>query len=372
MTRLIAGLLALAGLLISLPASTAVLTSATEDVEFSCTGTCTPVPAGSGNPFRTAWSRTADSVAGFAADPPTNRILTDTWAGQSALYLHFQFCNTNGGCGANGATNATTNNTQFVRFIDDAGNAAIILRGTGTAGQFRVESRTSGGSFSTLVTCSSVIDNALTQVDIFLDFSAAGSVIVYKNSASACTYSGDTTNGDGATTITRVELGGTSTSFFGAFSEVIAATTDTRAMNYLTIEPGASGNATQWTGANPCTAILNAVVKNDATFVQSGTNDQLEQCTVKFGNGNAGLPAGTYRVETFKMTGRLLRGATGPQTFNFVTRTASTDYTNTDTALTTSFANYTYYQTTNPNTTNLWDPTDFSAAGFNIGLKSRP
>jgi len=110
------------------------------------------------------------------------------------------------------------NNTQFVRFIDDAGNAAIILRGTGSAGQFRVESRTSGGSFTTLVTCSSVIDNALTQVDIFLDFSASGSVVVYKNSASACTYSGDTTNGDGATTITRVELGGTSTSFFGALS----------------------------------------------------------------------------------------------------------------------------------------------------------
>lgn len=364
------GSIAAAMLALAVPASGTILFAGGEDIDFSCVAGSCSVSTG-GNPFRTAWARAAYAATGAAADPTTNRFSTSTWSGVASLWVHGQYCNNNGGCGANGSTNATTSNSQMIRVFDDAGNPTLIVRGTGTAGQLKISSRTSGGVFTDLVTCSSAFDNALSQIDLFIDYGVAGTVTLYKNSSQTCTYTGDVTNGDGATTLTKVELSGTTTQS-GAWSEIIAATTSTTAKNLLTIKPNGNGNAVQWTGTNPCTAILNATTVNDASFVQSSTNDQLEQCTVNFGNNNASLPAGTYRVDTFVMSARLLRGATGPQTFDFVTRTASTDYTSTDTALTTSFANYQYFQTTNPNTLAAWGPTDFSAAGFNIGLKSRP
>ena len=73
------------------------------------------------------------------------------------------------------------------------------------------------------------------------------------------------------------------------------------------------------------------------------------------------------------MSARALVGATGPQHFDFVTRTGGTDYTSPDYAPTNSFSNIiNYIQTTNPATSNPWAITDFQAAGFNIGEESKP
>ena len=73
------------------------------------------------------------------------------------------------------------------------------------------------------------------------------------------------------------------------------------------------------------------------------------------------------------MSARVLVGATGPQHFDFVTRTGGTDYLSADFAPLNSFSNITnYIQTANPATGNPWAVSDFQAAGFNVGEETKP
>jgi hypothetical protein len=73
------------------------------------------------------------------------------------------------------------------------------------------------------------------------------------------------------------------------------------------------------------------------------------------------------------MSGRLLVGGSGPQHFDFVTRTGGNDYTSSDFAPINSFSNFNnYIQSVNPATNNSWALSDLTATGFNIGLESKP
>lgn len=345
------------------PARAAVLYAGSEDIDFTCTGACTVVTSGGGTNYRTAWVREAYSVSGSGAtsDPPTNRFATAVFASTQEIWLHFQY---------NQGSSATDSNAQVIRLTDDAGNAAIIVRGTGSTGQVKISSRTSGGVFTDLATCtaSTFPSGSLQQIDLHAKLAVSGQLDLYAGGVSICTFTGDTTNGDGSTLWTKASVAGLKSTDTSYYSEVIVEDASTLSKNYLALYPNASGNQTQWTGANPCTTILNATAVNDATFVSTSTNSQTEQCATY----NT-IPSGIYSVDAVQMSARAQRGASGPQHFDFVTRTASTDFYSSDQAPTTSFTNFqNYLQATNPNTSAAWLTSDLTAAGFNIGLFSKP
>lgn len=350
-----------------LPAQATILFAGSEDINFNCTGTCTAnTNAGA---RRSAYARYGYYVVGSAGDPPSNYFSTPTFTASADVWIHAQFCVAdNAACLAAGSTS----NIQMLRVYNNAGNPALVVRGTGTLRQLKVSSRTAGGVFTDLVTCSDAFNtNTLAQLDLNISYGASGSVTLYNNGTQVCTYTGNVTNGDGGTTINRVEFASPSTAFAdaqGTWSEVIIATTDTRSKALLSLTPNGNGNAVQWTGTNPCTNILPATTANDASYIQSGTNNQLEQCTV-----DSTFPAGTWRVDALVMGTRILKGATGPQHFQFLTRTGGADFTSSDFNPTGAFSNIgNYIQETNPQTAAPWDVTDITAVGFNVGLKSTP
>jgi hypothetical protein len=181
-------------------------------------------------------------------------------------------------------------------------------------------------------------------------------------------HTGNITNRDGATTLNQVEFSSPLYGYYTAWSEVIVAGSDTRAMARFTANTVANGNTTGFSGTNVCSAIWNASSYNDTNFGYSGSTNVVHECTI-----NTSFPAGNYNVLGLVMTARTLVGSSGPLHFDFVTRVGGTDYTSSDFAPTTSFSNIgNYIQTTNPATSSSWAVSDFTAAGFNVGEKTKP
>jgi len=356
-SRWLLSVLFILGLTLGAPkASATLLFAGGEDIDFICTNVCSFVmPNGS---YRAAWARGAYSVNPGASDPPASYFSTPTFTGNATIWIHAQYYQ--------GNTN-TSSGSQQIRVVDNLGNPSLIVRGTGTAGTVKISSRTSAGVFTDLVTCSATMpDTNLDQLDLYVNYSTTGEVTLYKNSVSICDYTGNVTNGDGATTITRAQFGGATSN--GDWSEVIVATADTRAMARYTASTAGNGNTTGFSGTNICSAIWNVTSFNDSNFGYSGSNSVLQECTV-----NSSIAPGVYSVLGLVMSARALVGSTGPQHFDFLTRTANTDYASGDFAPTTSFSNITnYIQTVNPSTSNPWAVSDFQAAGFNVGEKTKP
>jgi len=361
-------LLVLGAAIGSTNASATLLYAGGEDIDFIPAPTCGTncfVMTSAGT-FRSNWARETYGVRyTSASDPPTTRFATPVFTASSQIWVHAQVWSTAGG-------GATTANQQLLRLIGADGNPAIILRGTGTAGQIKISKRDTSGVITDLLTCASAIFPTpnLDQLDVYVNYAASGEVNVYRNSVSFCDYTGDVTT-NGRTQLNAAEFsaaGGSAGNDWVGWSEVVIATTDTRAMNLYTLSPNGNGNATQWTGTNPCTAILNATAYNDTSYVTTGSNSQIEECTVR-----NSLPTGSFNVQAVVMSGRLLVGSSGPQHFDFVLRTGGADYTSSDFAPTNSFSNIgNYIQALNPATGNAWAIGDITAAGFNIGLESKP
>jgi hypothetical protein len=366
--RALLPILTLIGFLAGTDAGAQLLYAGGEDVDFLCNGggSCA---SSTGGAYRTGWARTAYMAAGSTTDPATNRFSTPTFSPNSTLWIHAQFCipqNTVLGCGGVGTN--TTANAQILRILDSSGNPTLIVRGTGTSQQLTISSRTAAGVFTDLVTCSSAFNLALTQLDLYVNYGSSGEVTLYNNSVQVCDYTGNVTNGDGATTLNQVEFASPVFGNYGAWSEVIVAGSDTRAMARFTANTVANGNTTGFSGTNVCSAIWNAISFNDANYGFSGSTNVLHECTI-----NTSFPAGNYNVLGLVMSARALVGSSGPLHFDFVTRIGGTDYTSSDFAPTPSFSNIgNYIQTINPATSNPWSVSDFQAAGFNVGEKTKP
>lgn len=369
MNRKLSGVLGALGLLLGwlAPAKATILFAGTEDFSFLCDSgaTCGTTTTGGGTNFRSAYSRSAFNVSGSGAtnDPPTNRFTTignlgsATFTATQEIWLHFIYTQT---------SNGTDANAQLIRFKDDAGNAAIIARGTGSAGQIKFSSRTSGGVFTDLVTCSATTypsSTPLQQIDIDIKLAASGFIHAYANGVDYCDFVGDTTNGDASTKWNNVTLAGAKSTDTSYYSEVIVATTNTNGMGYLSSYANAAGNQTQFTGTNACTTILNNNPVNDASFAATATNSQTEQCATY----NT-LPSGVFTVEAVIIKARALRGAAGPQNFQFDPRVGGTDYPGTNVNPTTSFANYSSILATNPATSAAWTTSDVSGSAPNLNL----
>jgi hypothetical protein len=349
-------------------ASATLLYAGGEDIDFlpaaTCAGSCAVVT--SAGTFRSGWAREGYSakMSSSATDPPTQRFATPAFTASSQIWIHAQINSTAGG-------SATVANQQFLRVIGADGNPAILLRGTGTSAQIKISKRDTSGTITDLLTCpsSAFPTPNLDQLDIYINYATSGEVNIYRNSVSFCDYTGDVTT-NGRTQVNAVEfaaIGGT-TNDFVILSEVIIATTDTRAMARFTANTVANGNAMGFTGTNICSAIWNATSFNDANYGYSGSNNVLHECTI-----NSSIPVGVYNVVALVMSARALVGSSGPLHFDFLTRTGGTDYASSDFAPTNSFSNITnYIQTVNPATSGPWGISDFQAAGFNVGEETKP
>jgi hypothetical protein len=362
--RLFRVLSLIGALALGIPSAQAtILYAGTDDVDTTCSaGVCT-VDTNAAS-YRSAWSRESYMVVGTTADPPTNRIASPVFATAGTAWFHGQYCNDADTCDT-----TTTANAQLMRVFDDAGNPTLIVRGTGNPGEVKISSRTAGGVFTDIVaSCPSAILASVTQLDLKVVYSNVGSVTLYTNSVQVCTFAGDVTNGDGSTLLNKAGFAAAVTGN-GAWSETIVATTDTRAMGFWSLIPNANGAQTQWAGSNPCTVILPVAAINIASFISTASNTQTEQCTV-----TNTPPVGTFAVDAVVMSSSMLRGATGPQHFDFITRTAANvDHYSSDFAPTTAFTNFpNYIQATNPDTASAWLLTDITNAGFQIGLLSKP
>jgi hypothetical protein len=341
-------------------ASATLLFSGGEDVDFTCIGGC-PVTTDVGY-YRSAWAREAVGTYGSTNDPPPSRLATSVFTANATLWIHAQFLPNGGG--------QTEPNIHMVRVLDTNGNAALIIRGTGTNGRLKISSRTAAGSYTDLVTCSSALLGSLQQLDFYINYGSSGEVALYNNSVQVCDFTGNVTNGDGATALNKVEFSAPWDNIGGNtyWSEVIVATTDTRAMSRFSANTVANGNTTGFTGTNICSSIWNSASFNDSNYGYTGSNNVVHECTIK-----STVPAGTYNVQGLVMSARGLVGTAGPQHFDFVTRTGGTDYTSPDFAPITSPSNIlNYIQTTNPATSSPWSLSDFQNSGFNIGAESKP
>jgi hypothetical protein len=338
-----------------------------EDIDFVCSASSTCRVTTDSRAFRSVWAREAYEVPNSGgSDPATNRFATPPFSPNSTLWIHSQFCIDDNGCNSENRTNSST---QMLRVLDSSGNPTIIINGTGTAGQLVITSRTAAGAFTTLATCSNAFGISLTQLDFYINYGASGEVTLYSNSVKICDFVGNVTNGDGATTLDQVEFANPNgNAGWGVWSEVIIATTDTRAMARFTAQTVANGNATGFSGTNICSSIWNATSYNDNNYGYSGSNSVLHECTI-----NSSFAPGVYNVVALVMTARALVGASGPLHFDFLTRVGGTDYASSDFAPLPTFSNIgNYIQTTNPATGNPWGVTDFTAAGFNVGEETKP
>jgi hypothetical protein len=350
----------------SIEARATLLYAGGEDIDFTCNGSGSCGVFTGDNSYRSGWARESYSAVGTTSDPPTNRFATSVFSANSTLWIHAQYCNDYYGCASYGG-NSTASGAQMLRILDSSGNPTLIVRGTGTAGQLVISSRTSAGAFTDLVTCSSAFNISLTQLDLKVNYGTSGEVTLYNSSVQVCDFTGDVTNGDGATTLNQVEFASPST-FSGAWSEVIISTNETRAMARFTANTTGDGNATGFSGTNICSTIWNATSFNDANYGYSGSNGVLHECTI-----NSSIPPGVFNVVGLVMSARVLVGSSGPLHFDFLTRTGGADYASSDFAPTPSFSNIAnYIQTINPATSSPWSAADFSAAGFNVGEETKP
>ena len=386
MTRWLSALLLLAALASSAHAqawSGTLLYQGGELSDFTCVGGvagCSFYVNAPAPRYRAAWARGALDVTGTQGgqDPPVPRLEQNTpFAGQTTLWIHGQFCNFKAGDGGLCALN-TTAGSQLLGIRDALGNPTIVVKGTGAFEQVEIDSRSAGGGYTTLVTCpaSSFPLNVVTQMDLEVVYdNVAGAIHLYANGADICDFTGNTTNGDGSTTLTGAYFGAAQTGVTagGYWSEVLIATADTRALErktaYVTGDPVAPSVA-NWLPSGGCSSVLPADARNDASYVYTSTSNALQECSVA-----GAIPAGLYEsVVGLGVSSRsLISPGSGPQHFSWVTNISGTDYTfGASQAPNAAFNNGgNVIQTTNPATSAPWAISDF-ASPFSLGQKALP
>lgn len=211
------------------------------------------------------------------------------------------------------------------------------------------------------------MDSTMSKWDIqVVNWGATATVRVYLENNLILTYQGDVTT-DGSTSITGVRFGQFTGSAYDTayWSEMMAATVDTRTLTLATLAPAAAGNSYAWSGG--AYSALNETTLDDQGLAYSTVAGQVLETTIT----NSTVPA-VAGVVGVVVNARAQKGNTGgPANANLVVRTGGADYTSPSAALPTgAFDLVSYTWETNPATSAVWVPSDITAATFNIGVKS--
>lgn len=341
-------------------ADATILFAGGEDIDFNQSPLCVDCGFNTGaSLYRGSWSRGALRTKP-ATSAPRNYWLSKPFTAAASIWTHAQVFNDGAG--------SPQSSSWLISVWSPDGTPSIVIRSTGTGFQLRISKIDESGTLTDLTTCPATFpaDGQLQQFDMFLNYAVSGEVTLYNNGVQFCDYTGDVTT-NSRTQVNQIALGAIG-SADAYWSEIVVATTDTRAVNLLTLAPNANGNAQQWAGASPCTAILNAITFNDTSYVSTSTNNQIEQCKI-----TGTIPAGAYNVDAVVTSMRGLVGSSGPQHIEYNLRTGGSDFFSSDITPTNAFSNLpSVIWPLNPATSSAWATTDLSNAGFNIGIKSTP
>jgi hypothetical protein len=321
-----------------------------EDHDFTKVGACTVDTA------TTAARRTAN--ARCALKVGTSATITDGWVGSlsqpvSSLWMTARFYPT--------GSNVSANSEFFS--LTDGTVRRLLLRINGSTNKYELCKRTSASSTTLLATSSVALTFSVAQkLDVNVTYGTSGSVNVYLDGTLVISYSGDVTT-DSATTLSGFVLGVHTAVSACYWSEIIAASEDTRALNLVTLAPTANGNTYTFDTGNY--ANVNETVTDDTGLITSGTAGELAQFTV-----NASGITGTPAIRALCVSARAQKGGSGPQNAKMSVRSGGIDQLGSAVPLPAAMNRAAYIFPTNPGTGGSWAYSDLTAAGFNIGIRS--
>lgn len=311
---------------------------------------------------RTTYARCALKVSSFSA---TDGWFATLYSAASTFWVTARYY-------ADTNTFYNSAGTNWISLYDGT-TPRLALTYTGTMGgkysqnvPIQLVKISAAGTVTVLATASSNYPvGALTKIDVSVQYGTSGRVKVYVGGVLVLDYSGDVTT-DSATTLSGVRFFQPAATGDSAYwSEIIAATIDTRSLALATLAPSASGNTFNWTSG--AVSDVNETTLSDQTLATSATAGQIFETTIN----SATVPT-TGAVVSVLVTARAQKGNTGgPANLNLMVRTGGTDYASGSLALPTArFDTVVNEWATNPATGAAWLPADLSAAGFNIGVKS--
>lgn len=333
---------------------TVYLAGGEDDLFFSPTG---GVISTSGGDFRSSWARCAMDAGNngyWRSIPPFSAPATTFWSS-----------------GWNRQTTAggsATNGSILWGFMDASLINRLFILGAGAGNTFKLVKVNSVGTQTQLGSNFSMAlsTGSLTKLDVYVDYQVAGTVQVYLSTATSgpilqFTYTGDVTT-DGNTSLSYISFGSPNQSgVVGSWkwSEIMVLDTDTRTLNLQTLAAVANGNTHNFDTGSPAAANINEINMSFATIDGSTTAGQIDQYTIP------SIVAGTFGIVAIGMTGRMMKGLTGPSKMDFGVRVSGTDYWSPDVTLSTAWDESFYWWVLDPNTSAVW-----TAYPTNIGLKS--
>lgn len=308
--------------------------------------------------FRAAFVRCALTSNGLTAQiPPTTASYWQSlsFTALSAFWFHARI--------SNNQSNTTVANCPWVAWGDAGGVWRLLLIGTGVAGQFAIAKRNAAGTLTTLATSAAgaiTATNPPMALDVNVNYSTTGRVTVYIDGQIVCDTgaSVDVTT-DGATAIGPFFLNNHGTGNSNFWSEIILQDTTTLGLALQTLPPVAAGNTQSWT---PNTVgNVNPITINDTNFVSTASVNALSEWTL-----STTLPAGGWTIEAIVQAARVAAGTTGPQNYEFLTRTVDgSDHVQGTTApLVGSFSNAMSIWGVNPHTGTAWGANELINSGI--------
>lgn len=326
-----------------------------EDTSFVVTGSL--IVSTTSGTYRSTFARCSlgtSTGAPSTADPPAFRMTSRAWSATGTVWLHVEWMNQN---------SATfTSNATLLRLLDGSGVARIVVRGTATAGQVKIDKRNAAGSFTNLVTsaASAIAASAAPQaLDLFVNYAVSGQATLYVNGVSvADTGAGVDVTTDGVTTLAQADLCAITSGGTDRWSECIVRDSTTIGSALVTIPPVAAGNTQSWT---PNTVgNVNEVSINDANSISTSSANALSEWTV-----STSLPTGSWAITSVVQEIRMNRGATGPQNAEWLVRTSDgTDHVTGSIGPAIGLANYANIWATNPHTSAAWNAGELINAGI--------
>lgn len=258
------------------------------------------------------------------------------------FYVHFDL---------NRATSSPTTTTGLA--LSAAGTDVFRIQTNNTTLQMQVLLL---GVWTNVGTAVSYDGTTLQTIDLYIDGnSATGTAKLYIAGTLRLTVA--STDLSPVASITAVRSYGINTASGHNISQVIIADEPTIGMRLATYYPSGAGATGDWTG--DYTSVDEAVL-NDADFIYSGTNGQVELFT---GTG----PALTgYVVRAVGVYARAKKGASGPSNLQLAIRVNGTTYTSSSKALDVGYSAYGNIWSQNPDTTADWLVSQISSVQFGV------
>lgn len=258
---------------------------------------------------------------------------------------------------------------ERIRITNTHANSAV-------AGPYNVSTVNAAGTVTSLGNTSAGFTQTPTvpdKLDIFINYAVAGSMQIYINGTRVFDFSGDVTT-DGATQLQLADFGAftyvtgfSGSGSFTAWSEVIAATTDTRSLGLVTQVPTANGNTHNWDSGTASDIGATSYATGDAAPNYALTAGLIQEYQV-----TPALPGGFYSILAVVHKARLAASPSPPADMQFMVRSAGADFVSGTLAPNLSYTTLQNVWDVNPATSAAWLPTDLPSAStaYNMGLKS--